>query len=161
MPFVFKWKDKIKPKSINASPISNLDLFPTLLEVANIDTAPYSFDGQSLLSVLKSVKNIDQRPLYWHFPIYLEAYNKSNNQNRDSLFRTRPGSVVRLGDWKLHQYFENNDLELYNLKNDIGEQHNLINENRQKAEELLSLLNKWRMETNAPIPHEMNPKFAQ
>ena len=37
--------------------------------------------------------------------------NINNNENRDSLFRTRPGSVIRKGDWKLHYYFEDNGVE--------------------------------------------------
>ena len=56
---------------------------------------------------------------------------------RDSLFRTRPGSIIINGDWKLHQYFEDGGLELYNLKEDLGERNNLAQTNPEKTEELL------------------------
>ena len=51
---------------------------------------------------------------FFHFPIYLEAYNKSEDQGRDPLFRTRPGSVIISNNWKLHHYY-------YDLKNDPSE----------------------------------------
>ena len=87
---------------------------------------------------------MEERPLFWHFPIYLQAYMKEGDPTQDPLFRTRPGSAVRLGDWKLIQYFEYNDLELYNLKNDIGETNNLSETNPEKLQELLNILENWR-----------------
>ncbi len=158
-PFVVVWKDKINSNVRSDVPVTNLDLFPTLLEAAGINIREYEFDGNSLWPVLKDETRGMERPLYWHFPIYLQAYNPSDNQNRDSLFRTRPGSVIRFGDWKLHQYFEDDGLELYNLKNDIGETKNLVNENPEKAEELLQMLKDWRERTKAAVPTELNPEY--
>ena len=67
-----------------------------------------------------------ERPLFWHFPAYLQAGGHSEGvESRDPLFRSRPCSIVRLGDWKLHQYFEDGGLELYHLSQDIGETTNL------------------------------------
>jgi arylsulfatase A-like enzyme len=102
---------------------------------------------------------LDSRPLMFHFPIYLQAYNQKLDHGRDSLFRTRPGSIIINGDWKLHQYFENGGLELYNLKEDLGERNNLAQTNPEKTEELLEYLDNWRKEINAPIPTEPNPEF--
>ncbi len=102
---------------------------------------------------------MQERPFYWHFPIYLEAYVKNDTTTQDPLFRTRPGSAIRLADWKLIQYFENNDIELYNLKEDIGEKHNLAESNPEKRDELLGMLENWRNETDAPVPTELNPEF--
>jgi arylsulfatase A-like enzyme len=139
-------------------PVSNLDFYPTLLEVAGI-TKPTGkvLDGTSIVPVFKG-QSINERPLFWHFPIYLEG---GNIETQDPVFRTRPGSAIRLGDWKLIQYFENNDIELYNLKDDIGEKNNLAEANRKKTEELLGMLNKWRVDTNAPVPSELNPEFKE
>ena len=95
----------------------------------------------------------------FHFPIYLQAYAGQNDDARDSLFRTRPGSVIIEENWKLHHYFEDNEIELYNLKEDIGERHNLINTHPNKASKLLEKLNKWRSEIKAPIPIELNPEY--
>ena len=80
-------------------------------------------------------------------------------EQRDPLFRTRPCSAVRLGDWKLHEYFEDGALELYNLKDDISERKNLAKANPAKARELHKLLVDWRKKINAPVPSKPNPDF--
>jgi arylsulfatase A-like enzyme len=102
---------------------------------------------------------LKERSFFWHFPIYLQGYDIKDNENRDSLFRTRPGSVIRKGDWKLHYYFENNDVEVFNLKDDIEERNNLAEVNKVKKQELLDELKVWWKKTNAPIPTEVNPVY--
>ncbi len=161
VPFAFVWNGVIEP-SINETPITNIDLFPTLLEVIGFEDE-YEYDGQSLLKqLLGQGQGTDAkiRPLFWHFPIYLQAYKNGNTQNRDTLFRTRPGSVIRYGDWKLHHYYEDDGYELYNLEKDIGEERNLVDEYPEKAAELVQLLNEWRKKTNAPVPTRLNPEYV-
>ncbi len=99
------------------------------------------------------------RPLFWHFPIYLQLYAKGSSETRDPKFRTRPGSVIRYGDWKLHEYFEDGGLELYNLKDDPGEKTDLADKHPDKVAELHTLLKDWRQAIGAPIPRELNPKY--
>lgn len=157
-PMFAYWKGKIAAGTKSEVPVTNLDFFPTILGVAGIKTpAGKILDGKSILPVLTGKGILKERPLFWHFPIYLEGGNK---ETQDSIFRTRPGTAVRFGDWKLIQYFENNDLELYNLKEDIGEKNNLEKSNPLKLKELLGLLEKWRMETKAPVPTQLNPDFT-
>ncbi|GAA4950462.1 sulfatase [Algibacter agarivorans] len=158
-PFFFALNSKIKPNTKSDVPITNLDIFPTVLQYAGVDASTLQLDGNSLAPVLEEEVQVFERPLFWHFPIYLQAYNVNDNENRDPLFRTRPGSVVRKGDWKLHYYFEDNGLELYNLSEDIGERNNLVETNPEKVEELLNLLKKWWKNTNAPIPKTKNPEY--
>lgn len=158
-PFFFVLNSKIKPNTKSDVPITNLDIFPTVLKYAGVDASTLQLDGNSLAPVLEEEVQVFERPLFWHFPIYLQAYNVNDNENRDPLFRTRPGSVVRKGDWKLHYYFEDDGLELYNLSEDIGERNNLAETNPQKVEELLNLLKKWWKNTNAPIPKTKNPEY--
>ena len=158
-PFFFVFNNKISPSLKSDIPITNLDIFPTILEYAGVSKESLSLDGHSLVPVLKEEISDFERPLFWHFPIYLQAYNVMDNENRDALFRTRPGSVIRKGDWKLHYYFEDDEFELYNLSEDIGERKNLVETNPVKAEELLNLLKKWWKETNAPIPRTKNPEY--
>lgn len=161
-PMFVRWPGKIKPGTKTDIPVTNLDFYPTLLEVAGIEKpVDKVLDGQSILPVLSENGELKGRPLFWHFPIYLEAYVKNDTTTQDPLFRTRPGSAIRSGDWKLIQYFENNDIELYNLKDDIGEKTNLAESNPSKTKELLSLLETWRAETKAPVPVELNPDFQQ
>ncbi len=160
VPFAFVWPGKILPNTIQNTPITNLDIFPTVLAAAGIDLKGLEYDGINLLPLLSKNKKINSRPLYWHFPIYLEAYYPNNNQNRDPLFRTRPGSVIIFGDWKLHYYDEDQGIELYNLKTDIGETNNLAISNPKKAKELLDMLNGWKAKVKAPIPTKLNPNFS-
>ena len=79
---------------------------------------------------------------------------------RDLLYRSRPCSIIRYGDFKLHEYFEDNALELYNLKDDISESTNLVAINPDKARELHKMLIDWRAKTNAPVPTEPNPNYS-
>jgi len=156
-PMFAYWKGRIPKGTKSEIPVTNLDFYPTILEVAGISKPEDKIlDGESILPVLTETSTIKERPLFWHFPIYLQAGNK---ETQDTLFRTRPGSAIRLGDWKLIQYFENNDIELYNLTNDIGEKNNLAEANPDKVKELLGILEDWREETNAPIPKELNPGY--
>lgn len=159
-PMFVHWPGKIKPGIKTDVPVTNLDFYPTLLQVAGVKKPEEKFlDGKSILPVLTGKGILEERPLFWHFPIYLEAYVKNDTTTQDPVFRTRPGSAIRLGDWKLIQYFENNDIELYNLKDDLSEENNLAESNPDKVKELLHILENWRNETNAPVPSELNPDF--
>lgn len=159
VPFFFVWNNKIKAGAKSDIPISNLDLYPTILEVADIKRPQdLNLDGQSLASVIQGEINKLDRPLFWHFPIYLQAITK-DNENRDPKFRTRPGSVVRYGNYKLHHYFEDGSYELYNLDKDIGEKQNLVDAEIQMTKKMKDMLHNWQKSTNAPIPTELNPKF--
>lgn len=101
-----------------------IDLYPTILELTGSARIKGKIlDGISIVPLLKQDDTLPLRPLYWHFPIYLQG---GDAEPRDSVFRTRPGSVIRYGDWKLHEYFDDGSLELYNLKEDIGETINLV-----------------------------------
>ncbi|MDA7540389.1 aryl-sulfate sulfohydrolase, partial [bacterium] len=72
-----------------------------------------------------------------------------------------PCSVIRKGDWKLIQYFENGAIELYNLKMDASEKTNLVLINEEKKQELLRELQDWQKSTKAPIPAEKNPAYRK
>lgn len=159
VPCVFKWLGKfIEPKRAKI-PITGLDFFPTLMEILG-DKNDYKLEGISLLPFLAKNEPIKERALFWHFPIYLEAINPLKEEARDSLFRTRTGSVIQKGKWKLHEYFEDQALELYDLENDIGERMNVINKYPKKANQLYKELKTWRKKNNAPVPKEIN-KFYQ
>jgi len=151
------WPGEVKANTMSEIPVSNLDFYPTLLDILDIPVQENQvLDGTSILPILKG-EGFDERPLFWHFPIYLQGGNK---ECQDMMFRTRPGSAVRFGNWKLIEYFENGDLELYNLKYDLGEENNLAGENQDKLKEMHGLLNKWRKEVGAPVPMELNPDYV-
>lgn len=91
-------------------------------------------------------------------PVYLQKYAGAADDSHDPLFRTRPGSALRSGKWKLHEYFEDGRLELYDLDADAGERTNLAASHPEKAAELHGLMKQWRKDTGAPVPTELNPK---
>jgi len=142
-----------------ATPVIGIDFYPTLLNIAGI-TQPLNneVDGISFLPLLKG-NNIKERDLFWHFPAYLEndKYNKTVKGN----FRTRPVSVIRSGNFKMLQYYEDGHIELYNLKEDVGEKNNLAETNPEKVVELSAKLQQWKHAVNAPEPTELNPYFKQ
>jgi arylsulfatase A-like enzyme len=160
VPLIISWVNQIEPSSFCTTPVSNLDFFPTIKDLINSDANPeYPLDGVTLLPVLLNTGNLSERALYWHFPIYLEKYAGVNDQARDTLFRTRPGSVIRQGNWKLHEYFEDSDVELYDLRLDLAESQNLATIYPAKADSLLQELRNWRKVMEAPVPIQPNPNF--
>jgi arylsulfatase A-like enzyme len=105
------------------------------------------------LPLLKQNGAFEREAIYWHFPAYLQGYKPG------MIWRTTPVAVIRAGDYKLIEFFEDSTLELYNLKEDIGEKHNLADEMPEKKEELYRMMLEWRQETNAPVPIERNPEY--
>jgi len=161
VPLIIRWDGKIKSKTISNTPVINLDFYPTFLDLTKQPAIKNQIlDGQSLLPILFQKNDFGERPLFWHFPIYLQAIKGLKvATGRDPKFRTRPGSTIRYGKWKLHQYFEDNTIELYNLDTDLSETNNLALKQPKQAAKLLELLNTWREKTNAPVPSKLNPKF--
>jgi arylsulfatase A-like enzyme len=161
-PFIAYWKGVTKAGAINETPIINLDLYPTFLDMAGA-SIPKNLDGESLLPLLNGKTTTTKRQsLFWHFPIYLDD---PVIRGRDKDFRTRPVTVIRKGDWKLHLYHEewlldggkkaldkNKAVELYNLKTDEGERQDVANSEKKKRDELLKDLLAWMKKTGAKMP---------
>ena len=158
VPLIVRWPGTVQPASRSDVPVTNMDFYPTIQKMIQAAPAKEFLDGDNITPVLKG-ESFPERTLFWHFPIYLQAYNPKEDNGRDPLFRTRPGSVIRKGNWKLHEYFEDNAIELYDLDSDPGEKNNLADENPEKAKELLNSLREWRQQTNAPVPNERNPLY--
>lgn len=162
VPLVICWPGQIEPGSLSEIPVTNLDFFPTFLEMAGLSSPEnHSIDGHSLVPLLTRKGSLPgDRELVWHFPIYLQQYKgPTDSGSRDYLFRTRPGSVIRVGSWKLHEYFEDGGLELYHLDADPGERRNLAELHPEKALQLQRRLQNWRERLKAPVPTELNPRY--
>jgi arylsulfatase A-like enzyme len=124
-----------------------VDLYPTLLEVAGAQPpSGYPLDGVSYVKLLTSggKTSLGRDAIYWHFPGYLGA--------GENTWRTTPAGAIRSGDWKLIEFFEDNRLELYNLRADLSETNNLAASLPDKAKELHQKLVAWRKELHAPMP---------
>jgi arylsulfatase A-like enzyme len=161
VPFFIKWPGYQGENNVVSTPIIGSDIYPTVLEMIGQKSENQNFDGLSFLDVLNG-KDMMERPLFWHFPAYLEMSKRDRayEETHTKPFRATPCSVVRLGDWKLIRYYEDGDIELFNLHDDIGENTNLAQLNIEKRDELLKILNHWLSEVNAPIPQTKNPAFT-
>ena len=135
-----------KPATICDSPVISTDFYPTLLELAGQPLRPQQhLDGQSFAPLLKGETQSRSKPLFWHYPHYA-------NQGGP------PNGVIRDGDWKLIEWYEDGALELYNIARDLSEKTNLAAGQPDKAKELHAKLIAWRRGVGALMPTP-NPKF--
>ena len=156
-PMAVRWPGVVEPGTTSDTPVIGVDLYPTIVQMTGAPTPDGKLlDGESIVPLLKGQDDWQREAIFWHFPAYLQGKAEGA---RDEHFRTRPCGAVRAGDFKLIEYFEDGDLELYNLKDDIGEQNNLVDTMPEKAAELHTLLLDWRKEVNAPVPTELNPEY--
>lgn len=150
-PLIIQWKGiKLKKGTVSDIPVISTDFYPTLIDLAGIFPAKgMTLDGISIGPLLKkshSIDNLKGRALYWHFPQY-------SNHGQQS-----PGGAIRLGDFKLLEYYENYRVQLFDLKNDPGEQHDLSREMPEKVKQLKKMLDDWRISINANMPYS-NPGY--
>ena len=158
-PLCVRYPGVVKPGTTCDTPVIGLDFYPTLTTLAGgklPTTQPV--DGVDIMPLLKG-GTMDRKSLFFHEPVYLQGYGSLKGQ-RDRVFRIRPCSAIIQGDWKYIQYYENpGDVELFNLKADLGETKNLAKKNPAKAKQLAADLNAWIKKVKAPIPTEPNPKY--
>ncbi len=142
-PFIF-WSPGmgIKPHVNNKAIISSDDVFNTCMQLAN--TNQKSPDGQSFVNILKGKKQAE-RTLFWHFPHY-------------SPQRGLPGAVALQGRYKLIEWYETRQKELFDLAADEGEQNNIATQKPDIVKSLHAQLNNWRKSVNAQMPTE-NPNY--
>jgi arylsulfatase A-like enzyme len=144
-PLIIKWPGMAKPGATCRVPVSSIDFFPTLLEIAGVPR-PGAVDGVSLVPLLKQTGTIQREALYWHYPHYWGGQ------------RTTPYGVIRAGDWKLIEFYEDMRVELYDLKADLGEARDLAKDKPEKAAELREKLHAWRQAVGAQMPTP-NPNY--
>lgn len=139
IPTIMFWEGKILPNQVNDAYFMNTDYTATILDLLN-QKPPEFTDGKSIWPEINhpNVKE-ETRALFWHYPHF------SNQLGR-------PAGAVRLGDWKLVDNFETSQVELYNLKDDVGERHDLSNDFPLKRDELHRLLKDWRQNVQANMP---------
>ncbi len=156
-PFFVHWPGVVKPGTTCDTPVIGIDMYPTIFEMAGLQKPKGKLlDGKSIVPLLKGQKSLNRKALFWHFPAYLQGKAEGA---RDRHFRTRPAAAVRVGDFKLIEYFEDGALELYNLTEDISERNNLADIMPQKKSELHNLMITWRKKINAPVPTKLNPDY--
>lgn len=126
--------------SVCRHPIFSTDYYPTVLSLAGLPAQPAQHcDGVNFAPLLRNECLPDDRPLYWHYPHY-------GNQG------AFPGAAIRLGYYKLIEFFETGKTELYNLKEDLSERYNRADEIPNYNETLLAMLHAWQKEMGARFP---------
>ena len=145
-PLIIKWPGVTRPDSLCRAPVISTDFYPTLLEMAGLPPLPKQhLDGVSIVPALRG-KPLCKRSFFWHYPHY-------SNQGGS------PHGVVRSGDYKLIEWYEDMRTELYNLAKDLGEQHDLASTMPEKTLRLRTELHDWRKEVNARMPIK-NPNYV-
>lgn len=161
VPCIARWPQKIKSGASDHTPFTNMDFFSSFVSIAGGDPGAYKLDGDDMSGLFLGKSAEDTRNLFWHFPIYLQSGQPDLASGRDALFRTRPGSTLRRGPWKLHHYYEDDAYELYHLDDDMGEQRNLIDQEADIAKEMISILKAMRSKYEMPEPTELNDAYDE
>jgi arylsulfatase A-like enzyme len=147
-PMIVKWPGVARPGGICDETVTSTDFYPTMLEMARLPLKPEQHvDGESLVPLLRGTGRASRKAIYWHYPHY-------SNQGG------KPGGAVRAGDFKLIEFYEDSRVELYNLRTDLGEQHDLAVEMPDKTTELKRMLHEWRNAVGAVMPRP-NPKWKE
>ena len=140
VPLVIRVPQLVAPGSTASVPVITSDLYPTLLELAGLPPRPEQHrDGVSLAPLLRGSAAPAARPLFWHYPHYHGS-------------TWRPGSAIRIGDWKLVEFYDPPGVELYDLARDPGEAHDVSAANPAKVAELRGALAALMRETGAIVP---------
>ena len=141
VPMIVRWPGRVQASKRTATPVITMDIHATILEAAKLKADPTNTpDGISLLSMLTNESKLDRDSIYFHYPNY--AFHKDN----------RLASAIRTGDYKLLKFYDDDSVELYDLKNDISESRNLAGRLPEKATQLRSDLDAWLEKTNASQP---------
>jgi len=147
VPMIVRWPGYGTPGTVCDEPVISTDFYPSLLEMLGLPAMPHqAVDGISFAAAVKG-DPFDRGAIFWHFPHY-------SNHGMQS-----PGSAVRVGDYKLLEYFENSTVQLFNLRTDVAEEDDLSRVEPDKTAELRSLLQAWRKNVSARMM-EPNPEYV-
>jgi len=146
VPLIIKWS-RISKIGIECSiPVISTDFYPTILEMIGLKSIPKQhLDGKSIVPFLLDTQALREDPIFWHYPHY-------SNQG------DVPSSVIREEKYKLIAHHEDHSLELYDIREDMGEKNNLFKIKPNIVEDLHEKLLKWYKKVDADLP-EPNPRF--
>jgi arylsulfatase A-like enzyme len=148
VPCIIDWPGVIKPGSVSDTPIHGVDFYATLLAMTGLPPQLENHeDSVNLVPLLKGNTDFDRGPMIWHYPVGVPHIPHS-----------KPGSVIRAGDWKYLHFYEDGREELYNLKDDIGETKNLVASMPEKAAEMKVRLDAMLKVHDATIPTSVPTK---
>lgn len=145
VPLLIAWPSQIAAARVSPVPVTSADLYPTLLELLNLPPRPeQTSDGRSVAPLLRG-GNIADRPLFWHYPHY-------SNQGG------APNGAIRLGCYKLIEWYEDMRVELFDLEKDPSERNDISKTEPAVTARLRQRLHEWRRESGAQMPTP-NPDY--
>jgi arylsulfatase A-like enzyme len=150
VPLIIRLPGVTPPGTTCNEPVLCTDFLPTIRELCGLSAtnqpAPLQpLDGLSLVPLLRHPdSSLPREALFFHYPHYY--------------FTTTPVSAVRSGDWKLLEYFQDPHVELYCLRDDPGEKHDLAAAQPERATQLRERLHAWRQDVGAQLP-QPNPDY--
>ncbi len=132
VPLIAHWPAQITPGARSDVATTTMDFYPTFTELSSATEVPRSLDGSSLLPLFRG-ETPERSALYWHYP-----------RSRPHPDGGRSSGAIRKGEYKLVEFFDTGEVELYNLSGDAGETYNLATVQPEKVLELKAQLNGWR-----------------
>ena len=140
VPLIVRVPGITKAGEVCRQPVLSTDFFPTILELADIARpTEIALDGDSIVPELRGLKSTATRPLVWHYAHYHGS-------------EWTPGAAIRVGDWKLIEFYEFGDAELYYLTTDPGESKNLASEEPDRLDDMRRQLRQWQENLHAKMP---------
>lgn len=133
-PWIIRYPGLTKAGAVSEEAICSIDLYPTVMAASGIETK-HTIDGVDLAPVLKG-GSLDRDTLYWHYPHY-------SNQGGP------PGGAIRVGDYKLVEHYEDGEIMLFDLKNDLGEKNDLAAKFPERAAKMRAKLHQWYQSVDA------------
>jgi arylsulfatase A-like enzyme len=132
-PFIIKAPNA--NSGVSAFPVSSIDFYPTIMELAGVSTG-HRVDGESLVPLLRGERALDRTALYWHYPHY-------GNQGGF------PGGAIRMGRYKLVERYEDGRVHLYDLETDLGERNDLASDHGARVDDMRKRLHAWYRDVDA------------
>ncbi|MEJ7694465.1 MAG: sulfatase [Daejeonella sp.] len=134
------WNPQLFSKNrIETARLVNFDFYPTFMEIINAKKNTQQLDGISFAKLLKNPEyEMPERTYYWHYPL----------ESPHFLGGRSAGSILK-GDWKLIEFFDTKEEQLFNLKNDAFETTDLAAKNPGKVKQLSEELKQWRSKLGA------------
>lgn len=150
-PLIIRWPGVTKPGSVCDQPVLTIDYYPTLAQIADTKVpAKQVVDGTSIVPLLRGEPKLKRpAPLFWHYPANTAPWPR------------RAAGVCRDGDFKLIEFYHDGHFELFNIKNDPDEKHDLIQEMPQKFAELKKELLDWQKHMGIKLPTPVNTQKAE
>jgi arylsulfatase A-like enzyme len=144
VPLIVSWPGVTKAGGVSDAPVITMDLFPTLVEMAGLpaSAARTAVDGVSIAPLLRGSTKPTRDTMFWHYP----------HHQHYQLGGAMPYGAIRSGDFKLIEFFNDMRVELYNIRDDIGEARDLASAQPQRVAELRTRLHAWRQEVGAQMP---------